>query len=382
MVAPASSAPGTREDRLPNRLRVARPQVGVSMDTDLGHAGARKLDYNCPVLAMTAIPGRPDTASFNEVDEPSRAEDEVVVETVLVGLCGTDREVLRRRPAGDSPLIIGHEAVGRVVAAPGGLAEGSLVVGIVRRPCPEQCESCRAGIVDGCSTFPPVDRGVWRADGFGSERWTSQLQFLCPVPPGLGELGFLAEPASCVMKALRRLDEIPQLPRPGGRALVVGAGTVGSLAVAALVDRGMDVDVVDPNVGRAHTDRLESLGARVVTESSPAHPYALTVEASGSSSGLTCGLRSIGENGRMLVVGFAPNSAELPNPSRLVWSNALVIFSVNAAPRDFEDAMKMLQRTDRAFVTSLVGREMRPRDWFEGLAKPQAGVVKTVVRFA
>ena len=84
----------------------------------------------------------------------------------------------------------------------------------------------------------------------------------------------------------------------------------------------------------------------------------------------------------MLVVGFAPSSAELPNPSRLVWSNALVIFSVNAAPRDFEDAMNMLQGTDRAFVSSLVGREIYPRDWIEGLTKPQVGVVKTVVRFA
>lgn len=341
-------------------------------------------DYNCLVLAMTAIPGRPESASLDEVDEPSPAEDEVLLETIVVGLCGTDREILRRQPAGDSPLIIGHEVVGRVVAAPGGaaLAEGSLVVGIVRRPCPEQCESCRAGIVDACSTFPPVDRGVWRADGFGSERWTSQLQFLCPVPPGLGELGFLAEPASCVMKGLRRLDEIPRLPRSGTRALVVGAGTVGSLAVAALVHRGMDVDVVDPIVGRGHTNRLAALGVRVVTEPSAAHPYALVVEASGSSAGLTSGLRSIGENGRMLVVGFAPSSAELPSPSRLVWNNALVMFSVNAAPRDFEDAMAMLQQTDQAFISSLVGREMRPRDWIGGLTKPRVGVVKTVVRFA
>lgn len=68
----------------------------------------------------------------------------------MVGLCGTDAEIVGaeygRAPPGEDYLILGHENLGRVLAAPAGaeVAVGDLVVGIVRRPDPEPCAACAA----------------------------------------------------------------------------------------------------------------------------------------------------------------------------------------------------------------------------------------------
>ena len=72
----------------------------------------------------------------------------VLVETLAVGVCGTDIEIVLGlygwAPPGEERLVLGHESLGRVMEAPSGtgLVEGDLVVGIVRRPDPVPCPNC------------------------------------------------------------------------------------------------------------------------------------------------------------------------------------------------------------------------------------------------
>jgi glucose 1-dehydrogenase len=44
--------------------------------------------------AMTAIPGRPESAELTELPEPEAKEGELLVEPLGIGVCGTDREIL------------------------------------------------------------------------------------------------------------------------------------------------------------------------------------------------------------------------------------------------------------------------------------------------
>jgi hypothetical protein len=66
----------------------------------------------------------------------------LLVQTLAMGICGTDVEIVSGRygwpPPGRERLIIGHESLGRVLAAPEGshFASGDLIVGVVRRPDP------------------------------------------------------------------------------------------------------------------------------------------------------------------------------------------------------------------------------------------------------
>src|SRR5215510_13254631 len=109
---------------------------------------------------MKAVVTRPGSghAWLADVPEPD-IEDatQVRVAMLRVGVCGTDREVMlhglggpRALPAGSDYLVMGHEAVGRVVEVGSqvqGLNKGDLVVPTVRRGCGE-CVACGVGQAD------------------------------------------------------------------------------------------------------------------------------------------------------------------------------------------------------------------------------------------
>ena len=65
------------------------------------------------------------------------------------------------------------------------------------------------------------ERGIVRLHGYGSEQWRVDPGFAVRIPPGLGDLGVLLEPASVLAKAG---DQVDQISRRGffvqGKALV------------------------------------------------------------------------------------------------------------------------------------------------------------------
>src|SRR5262249_43923944 len=108
------------------------------------------------VHAITVAPGRLGSARLEEVPPPSPSGGAVLVRTLALGVCGTDREIVSGQygaaPPGETRLILGHESLGKVETAPpgSGLLPGDLVVGIVRRPDPVPCAACAAGEWDMC----------------------------------------------------------------------------------------------------------------------------------------------------------------------------------------------------------------------------------------
>src|SRR5690348_4748562 len=127
---------------------------------------------------MRAIVTRPGSgrAWLADMHEPSlRQPDDVLVQMLRVGVCGTDRHVMERTfdarrqiPEGFEFLVLGHEAVGRVVEVGPevtGLRSGDLVVPTVRRACGE-CEPCAADQADMCTTGKYRERGIVGLHGF------------------------------------------------------------------------------------------------------------------------------------------------------------------------------------------------------------------------
>ena len=91
------------------------------------------------MIAIGVRKGSHEPEQF-DVGRPEAGEGEVLVRTLRVGICGTDREILEggdaRVPEGEEFLILGHEALGRVEAVGrgvSGIREGQLVAPSVRR---------------------------------------------------------------------------------------------------------------------------------------------------------------------------------------------------------------------------------------------------------
>jgi threonine dehydrogenase-like Zn-dependent dehydrogenase len=110
--------------------------------------------------ALTVAPGMANSAQVEDIPDPPRSDGAVLVRTVALGVCGTDREIVSGRygwaPPGQRRLVIGHESLGTVQEAPAdcGVKVGDLVVGIVRRPDPVPCAACAVGEWDYVPQWP------------------------------------------------------------------------------------------------------------------------------------------------------------------------------------------------------------------------------------
>jgi threonine dehydrogenase-like Zn-dependent dehydrogenase len=71
------------------------------------------------VKAALIVPGQPALAKVASLPDPVPAEGELLVQGLLVGVCGTDVEIVREGfgtpPPGRTDLVLFHESLGRVI---------------------------------------------------------------------------------------------------------------------------------------------------------------------------------------------------------------------------------------------------------------------------
>jgi glucose 1-dehydrogenase len=342
--------------------------------------------------ALTVIPLQAGTAELSEVDEPPEADGPILVETLAVGICGTDIEILSGgygwAPPGRQRLVLGHESLGRVLEAPAGgpVAAGDLVVGIVRRPDPVPCANCAVLEWDFCRNGQYTERGIKEHDGYLSERYRITPDFVVKVDAALGILGVLLEPTSVVAKAWEEVDRV------GGRAhwdpktvVVTGAGPIGLLAAMIGVQRGLEVHVIDQMTSGVKPDLVRDLGATYhsgsVADACPGPD--VIIECTGVSSLVVDAMSHVGRGGVVCLTGVSTGGHSISvdegalNRS-MVLENVAVVGSVNANRRHYEAAVGALAAADRSWLERLVSRRVPLDQWAEALTR-QPDDVKVIV---
>jgi glucose 1-dehydrogenase len=94
------------------------------------------------VKAVALIPGTTDLSLVDRPEPQITRPDDVKLQVLSVGICGTDREEAAggraAAPPGERELIIGHEMLGRVVDVGSAVSElrlGDHATFTVRREC-------------------------------------------------------------------------------------------------------------------------------------------------------------------------------------------------------------------------------------------------------
>lgn len=348
-----------------------------------------------PTLAMTVAPGRPDTANVTALRSPP-GRGGIVVEGLMVGFCGTDREIVEQGmgypPHGAPHLVLGHESVGRVVTAPAesGFAPGDLVAGIVRRPEPDPCPACLAGEVDACLDGRYRSRGISGLDGYGATGWLLEPEFAVRLDPRLGTLGVLTEPASVLCKAWEQIERIAaRSPRGEERVLILGAGPIGLLATLLSVRRGHETHVFDQAGGGLKPDLARELGAIYHAAGSSGldgldvRP-SIVIDCTGAAA---LALNAVEHAAPHMIVcliglpGHGPESLSF-DPTTLVRAlvrrNGVLFGTVNAGRRHFEAASAALAETEPAWLNALITRRVALSSWTHAL-RSRAEDVKVVV---
>ena len=343
--------------------------------------------------ALTVLPGTAGSAVVSDVPEPPRADGSVLVETLAIGVCGTDVEICGGRygtaPPGSDRLIIGHESLGRVIEAPDDteLRAGDLVVGIVRRPDPVPCSSCAAGEWDMCRNGTYTERGIKGLNGYASERYRIDPEFAVKIDPALGPLGVLLEPTSVVTKAWEQIEYIGA--RSAGwsprTVLICGAGPIGLLAALLGVQRGHDVHVIDQATTGPKPALVAALGATFVD--APAGTVApscdVVIECTGAPPVIVEVLDNTGPDVIVCLTGVSSGGRTLPFDAgavnrEMVLGNAVVFGSVNANRRHYEAGARALAQADPTVLARLITRRV-PMDSFAQAIERHPGDVKTVI---
>jgi threonine dehydrogenase-like Zn-dependent dehydrogenase len=346
------------------------------------------------VKAVTVAPGTAGSVRLQDVPEPDPALGSVLVETLAVGVCGTDAEIAGGAygwaPLGRDRLVLGHESLGRVVdLGPSGFEVGEHVVGVVRRPDPAPCPNCAVGEWDMCSNGRYTERGIKQVDGFMAERWRIEPDYAVRVDKHLGTLGVLLEPATVVAKAWEHVLAIGRRTFWDPRTvLVVGAGPIGLLAALIGVQLGADVHVLDRATsgpkpalvdqlgGTYHTGAISDLGLspHIVVECTGVVELVVQAMDTVSPGGIVC-LTGIGSASGPGTV----SAAALAND--VVLKNVAVFGSVNANRRHYYRAATALAKADPSWLEQLVTRRVSP-DAVQQALQRAPDDVKVVMEFA
>jgi glucose 1-dehydrogenase len=347
--------------------------------------------------ALTVAPGIANSARIDDVAEPPRSDGAVLVRTLALGVCGTDREIVAGAygwaPPGQTRLVIGHESFGVVQDAPPGCGfkGGDRVVGIVRRPDPVPCRACAMGEWDMCRNGRYTERGIKERNGYGADFFRVEPEFLVKVDDALGDAGVLLEPTSVVAKAWDHTERIGARTRSWKpqTLLVTGAGPIGLLAAMIGAQRGLDVHVLD------HYDSLEKrrivralggtfhLGSVAGLDSLKPD---IVMECTGAPSVVRDTLGRTAPGGIVCLVGVSSPGhtfqVDVGSLNRtMVLDNDTVFGSVNANRKHYEDAVAALRRADQAWLASLITRRVPAEQWTQAL-ETQPDDIKVVVDFS
>jgi len=231
--------------------------------------------------------------AVREVAEPQRAPGEALIQVLLAGICGTDREILKGYSGFHG--IPGHEFVGRVVECDDPKWIGQRVVGEINLAC-GRCEWCAKGLGRHCPHRTVL--GIVNRDGVFSEFLTLPVVNLHRVPDEVSD-----QAATFVEPLAAAAEILEQMPlAPGTRVAILGDGRLGLLTAQVLKHAGAQVTLIGRHgwkldLARAWGVRVLSEGDEELTSSS----FPVTVEATGSPRGMDEALRLVEARGTVVM---------------------------------------------------------------------------------
>jgi L-iditol 2-dehydrogenase len=201
------------------------------------------------------------------IEDPGPGEVQVRIEAV--GICGSDLHAYSEGAVGSTPnvypMVLGHEPAGRIVKTGAGVTGLSVDDRGALEPALYcyHCEFCLSGHHNVCANIRFLSNPHY--PGFFRERVNLPVANFFPIPVGMSfDEAALAEPLAVAMHSLR-LASI----REGETVLVIGAGPIGLLTIAALrATKAARIWAVEPLAHRRELAR--AIGADVAMESGEA----------------------------------------------------------------------------------------------------------------
>ena len=289
--------------------------------------------------------------AIEERPAPSPGPGQILVAPRLVGICGSDLHYYQDGRIGDwrilRPHVLGHEFTG-VVAEVGPQVDSAAVGDRIAVepiiPC-GGCGACRRGLYNVCPHIRFT--GSPHTDGALQELVAVPARGVHHLPAGMpSTLGALVEPTSIAVHAVRRSGL-----RPGETVMIIGAGPIGLLILAAARAYGAgavystDLDQsrldIAAELGAAGTVDAGGLEAAEILERTEPSGVDVAFEAVGSPATLETALRVVRPGGRVAAVGVNIEG-RIPFDLMLAQSKEATVIPVYLGRDAFPEAIELL----------------------------------------
>lgn len=291
---------------------------------------------------VITAPGR---AEVRDVDPPAAEPGEVVVDVARAGVCGTDVEFFNGEMQylhdghAAFPMRIGHEWMGAVSAVGEGVEPGWLgrrVTGDTMLGC-GACARCLDGRQHVCEFRTEIGIRGGRP-GALAEQLSVPVTALKPLPDTVDDaMGAMVEPGGNALRAVRGAGL-----RPGDRALVLGAGTIGLLVAMFARAEGAEVHLLGRSVrslafaGSVGFDEVWS------DETLPELAWDAVIDASNAPSLPARAVELVEPGKRVVYVGLA-GSASVVDSRQMALKDVTVV-GVLSASGGLEDTIDAYAR--------------------------------------
>jgi threonine dehydrogenase-like Zn-dependent dehydrogenase len=295
----------------------------------------------------------PNALEYRDEPDPMARPGEALVRVEAVGICGSDMHAYHghdaRRPA---PLILGHEAAGRIVDGPRAGTRVTINPLVVDPSCPYAVEGrWHLSPTRQIISMPPRPGAFAQLVRIPNEN-------AIDIPDDLPiEEAALAEPIAVAWHAVRLGMEKLFGPLASSRVVVLGGGAIGP--ASAIVARHFGA--FDLRVGETNPRRRETLttaeGLSVFEPGGQGEPEDnsadLVIDAVGAAATRAAACRMVRPGGVIVHVGLLPGHDGL-DVRKLTLQEVTLTGSYCYTPTDFRQA-----------VDALASRRLGNLAWFE-----------------
>lgn len=307
--------------------------------------------------ALTKASSAPGDVDLLQRPVPELRAGELLVQTLACGLCGSDVHAWRQDTGYEwmqTPVTLGHEAIGRVLACGPGVSEewmGRRVIPIAIDGC-GNCDLCTLGTRQLCRSRSVLGLSF---DGYASEHFSIPVHRAIPVDSSLpAETLALTEPLSVAFHAVTRFEEVVG---KSSRIVVSGPGPIGLMGALLLKDHGYLVSLMGaPRDEEQRLPLARSLGLDTLLagQALPANVGGW-LEASGAPPALETAISAVHPGGTIVVAGLFP-SIPAVDVNVLARNEIRLLGSYGSVAQDYRDAVAALESAPerwRSLVTTI-----------------------------
>ena len=287
-----------------------------------------------------------------EVSEPTLSSGEVLVQVAATGLCHHDISVMDGtiRRGTKRNVVLGHEISGTVIQINDdtkGIKVGAKVVTSLTNHCGE-CSYCEANREYMCQKSQGFGHGI---DGGFSQRIALKVTNLIELDPSMDllEACLMACPIGVALRALHDVARVKE----GDDVVIFGIG--GGLGIhLAQIAAAAGANVLGFTTHTKKLEKMASIGfEQVFLHQDGVDPSDLVMaftEDKGAdivvnpvgSAVFTSGLRSLANNGCMVLLGEIKGESVAVNPAEIIFRDVSIVGCKGADMHHIETAIRMV----------------------------------------